>query len=1197
MTSDRKTLLQVYLLGAPRFEREGKSLSPGRRKVIALLAYLAVTRRPHNRDALAALFWPDYDQSGARANLRRDISRTRKSFGDEVLLVDGEQVSLNSASPVWSDVGEFEQLLEKVRRHGHTLRTGSPPPDADCARDLTRAVQLFQGDFMAGFSLVDSAPFDDWQFFQNEGLRQNLAEALQLLIHWHTQAGEFERAIEYARRWLHLDPLHELSHRQLMKLYAWSGQQAAAMRQYEELVKTLKQELGVKPEPETSELFEAIRAREIEIPGETALRSLEVPEAQPLADSTAAKQPAEMQPKTNLPPSATRFVGRTEEIERIIELLLKDPNCRILTLLGPGGIGKTRLSIEAASRLFDAHPEAFPDGVWFVPLVPLTDPEEIAPAIAQAIDFSTRSETAQPEQQLIAHLKTKKILLVMDNFEHLVSSSSQDFLSRLQAEAPETRLLTSSRVRLNIQREHVLAVEGLTLPPQGYTGEGNPLAYSALSLFQQSAERAHPGFTINQTNLAAILRICELVQGMPLGIELAATWLEVLTPAEIAAEIERSLDFLESDYYDMPARQRSVRAIFNSSWELLDEAERHTIMSLTVFSGSFSREAGQVVSGASLRALLGLAHKSWLQRDNEGRFAIHELLRQYAYDKLQDDERVCHQAHLRHATYYADLMIGLNEAMQGSQQQAAYETVRDEFDNIRAAWNWLVDQNHFELVVYWILPALFRFCESRIRFSELQPLVSKAIQAVEASPDEYRDEHILPILLTTLGAFFANDYPVRYESYGMVVPANTEAITRAWELTNLPVDPCSKTLEFWAIMLIYLYGRIIDQPEGIRAMNYLLNEYRGLNDRWATAFALLMLGQMHELLFSSEEEMQLIDNYLLEALKTFIELGDEREAGHTLRSLGNLRHFQGRPQQAIECWESAQIKLNAVGEWTIATDIYRQLGDLYLDIGEFEKAFDCYRTMSQVYLARGHKWLAGLHLSKESYEAARYGDMERALETRQLSLQYSRESGDTFGEAWSTWELGEYYRLVGEVSPARINFDRALHLFNRVKDTSGLTFFHRGMGDVALQTGDVQDAKNHFELSYQYSQQAPNIWAQAYAACGLGYVMLINKDVDKAQQYLETALPLAQHTSHVAMILHVLTGMAYLYEARGERERAIEMAAFVQQHYSTWMEDKKRVADLLERNRSTVPAEQFNRLVTGGSKLQLEAFLVKLPTE
>jgi predicted ATPase/DNA-binding SARP family transcriptional activator len=1193
MASGGKSQLRVYLFGAPRFERGGKSLSPGRRKVIALLAYLAVTRRPHNRDALAALFWPDYDQSGARANLRRDISRARKAFGDEMLQVDGEQLSLNIDRLVWSDISEFERLLEKVHRHGHNLRADAPVLDEDCANDLTKAVELFQGEFMAGFSLVDSAPFDDWQFFENEGLRQNLAEALQLLIHWHTRSGNFERAIDYARRWLHLDPLHELAHRQLMKLYAWSGQQAAAMRQYDELVKTLKRELGVKPEEETNELFAAIRAREIDIPGDTELRSLQLPDVPIPAASAPSEQPAEKRPKSNLPAAATRFVGRTEEIQHIIQQLLGEPASRILTLLGPGGIGKTRLSIEAARQLAEAHPQAFPDGVWFVPLVPLTDPQEIAPAIAQAIDFSTHSETSPPDQQLIDHLKTKKILLVMDNFEHLVSSSSQAFLSRLLADTPETYLLTSSRVRLNIQGEHILAIEGLRLPPPDYRGEIDPLAYSALGLFQQTAERARPGFTLDEANLPSVLRICSLVQGMPLGIELAATWLEVLKPAEIVAEIERSLDFLESDYYNLPARQRSVRAIFNSSWELLDEAEQHTIKSLTVFTARFTREAGQAVSGASLRAMLGLVHKSWLQRDDQGRFAIHELLRQYAYQKLQEDESVCHQAHLRHATYYADLLIGLNAAMQGSQQQSAFDTVRDEFDNIRTAWNWLVDQNHFELVVHWILPALFRYCESRIRFGELQPLISKALQAIEAHSEEYRDQHTLPILLTVQGAFFTNGYPVRYESYGMVVPAYREAVMRAWELSDLPVEPISKTLEFWEIMLIYLYGRIIDRTAGIQAMNYLIKDYSGLQGRWETAFALLMLGQMHELLISGQAEMELIDGYLLEALNSFIELGDEREAGHTLRSLGNLRHFQGRPQQAIECWTSAQIKLNAVGEWTIATDINRQLGDLYLDIGEFEKAFDCYRTMSQVYLARGHKWLAGLHLSKESYEAARYGDMERAFETRQLSLQYSREAGDIFGEAWSTWELGEYYRLSGEVSPARHNFDRALHLFNLVKDTSGLTFFHRGMGDVALQTGDVQDAESQFKLSYQYSQQVPNPWAQAYAACGLGYVMLMKQDLDEAQQYLDTALPLAQRTGHVAMFLHVLTAAAYLYEAQENYARAIETAAFVEHHYATWKEDKKRAAILLERNRQTLSVEQFDRLVASSRQLQLEDFQIE----
>ena len=255
--------IDIYLFGTPRVEREGQALSVPRRKTLALLAYLAVTDKLQSRETLAALFWPDYDPSSAFANLRRELSRLKELLGEgDVLAVDRLQVSVVPGADVHLDVAAFRTLVNKTKTHGHT----GDNLCADCFKALTQAVEIYRGDFMAGFNLSDSPAFDDWRFFQGEELRQLLVEALQRLIERHISTGQYEQGIVYARRWLSLDRLHEPAHRCLMQLYAWSGQQAAALRQYQELQRLLHEELGLEPEKETRAIYERIKARTLAPP-------------------------------------------------------------------------------------------------------------------------------------------------------------------------------------------------------------------------------------------------------------------------------------------------------------------------------------------------------------------------------------------------------------------------------------------------------------------------------------------------------------------------------------------------------------------------------------------------------------------------------------------------------------------------------------------------------------------------------------------------------------------------------------------------------------------------------------------------------------------------------------------------------------------------------------------------------------------
>lgn len=321
--------------------------------------------------------------------------------------------------------------------------------------------------------------------------------------------------------------------------------------------------------------------------------------------------------KTNLPAFPTSLIGREREVEQLRQLLC-DPQCRLLTLVGPGGIGKTRLAIETASRVQDV----FTDGVYFVPLASVNSTRFIVPVIADAIGFTFHyASYVDPKTQLFSYLKEKQVLLLTDNLEHLWSTPGIEVLSELLANAQHVNLLATSRESLVLQGEWVYEVHGLPVPENPHK-EGFA-QNTSIELFLQRARRAHVEFNATAEGLPAILRICHLVDGTPLALKLAAAWVRTLTCAEIAKEIERSLDFLRVSGRDVPARHRSMRAVFDHSWSLLSAEEQSVLSQLSAFQGGFSLEAAEQIAGATVFTLSNLVTKSLIRRSGKERYDLH----------------------------------------------------------------------------------------------------------------------------------------------------------------------------------------------------------------------------------------------------------------------------------------------------------------------------------------------------------------------------------------------------------------------------------------------------------------------------------------------------------------------------------------------------------------------------------------------
>ncbi len=733
-------VLRVLLFGSPRLERYNQTLALRRTKSLALLAYLAVARQPHHREALLALLWPEFETSDARNNLRRELSLLKSAVGADVVVADRMHIGLDPEAHIWVDVIAFEEYIATVREHKHPASELC----AVCVEALEAAVHLYADDFTAGFSVPESPAFDEWQFFRREELRQKFATAVEMLSAFYRASGEYGTALAHGRSWLALDPLHEPAHRELMQLYALAGQQSAALRQYEECVRVLDEEMDVSPDAETTQLFETIKARRFAPPtretvGVPASEAVPARPAPPRVASHSLENASARH--TRLPAQPTAFVGREQELA-LLRRYIASAEVRLISIVGPGGMGKTRLAISAAEASVASRSEpsdephiTFPDGVFFVPLAALDSPAQIIPAIAEALDFQIASggwEARSPRRQVLDYLSRRQLLLVLDNFEHLMEGS--DVVAEIMQEAPRVKLLVTSRERLDLQQEHLLILKGLEYPERTAGGaDATPeqtRGYSAVRLFEQSARRARHDFDSAGIAADQIAHICRVVEGMPLAIELAASWVDTLSLRDILVEIEQNLDFFATSQRNVPPRQRSIRAVFDTTWQRLSADERRIFARLSIFAGGFTRAAAHDVAGATVSMLSRLANKSLLSYDqSRDRYGVHELLRQYASERLSATPRLEEHTRERHCAHFSATLQRLRWDMEGAGKARAVEVIDADFENMQLAWYYAVDRrlwSHIDRAI----GGWEHFCYWRGRLREGAASYSHAVDAV-----------------------------------------------------------------------------------------------------------------------------------------------------------------------------------------------------------------------------------------------------------------------------------------------------------------------------------------------------------------------------------------------------------------------------------------------------------------------------------
>jgi len=741
--------------------------------------------------------------------------------------------------------------------------------------------------------------------------------------------------------------------------------------------------------------------------GELNLERLPAPSFADTSQSTTPSVPAP--PKQPLPIPATPLVGRQAEMIALGRIFTDQP-CRLLTLIGLGGIGKTRLALEFAV----SQEPVFPGGIFYVPLASLHSPELIVPAIAEVFGLTFSGPTA-PKEQLLNYLANhirQVSLLLLDNLEHLLhphpeqhsSLDAADLVAEILERLPNLRVLATSRERLNLRGEWMFELQGLPVPPLDYAGELDN--YGASALFILSARRAKPEFDIKKDEHTALIRICHLLQGIPLAIELSAAWVEMLDCQEIAREIETNLDLLTTTLRDVPERHRSIRASFDHSWKLLPEGECRTLRRLSVFHGGFSRQAAEQITGASLPLLTTLHAKSLVRITENGRYDLHEVILQFVLPYFASDPEHT-QIRDRHAEYFLMLVRDREKDLKSALQQEAIQELTGEIDNIRAAWSWALQRDRF-ILLGWAIPILGWFYDIVGWLREGIEQLELVIQALRTRGDEEENTRIIGQALTQLGSLYFRQG--RFEQAQMAYEESL-VILRPIGDPALLASP----LYLYGILL-YLMG---DIDRGEAMLEEGLTCAKSARDQWFEAYAIFNLGHVKSLQGRYAEGYE----QMLEGIASWRQLGDPRSISLGLNFISPTAirlGYLSEAQAYLE--ESLSLSMQVGDRWGMGT---------------------AYRLMGLVSLAQG--------------------DAAEAQSLIRRSLAIFREYIGGWDIARSLANLGEALSLAGDLLEAERTYLESLRIAVDAQTTPVALEALAGLARLQLQAGELERA---YELAY-----------------------------------------------------------------------------------------------------------------------------------
>ena len=1100
--------LRIGLLGAPFIEYKGKTVTFRRRKSLALIALAATERKYHSRDTIMALLWPESDQSHASALLRTVLWEIRHTPLDRVMETRSQHVGIPDDAPVSIDVTRFHSLAE---RHRASEANDFVVDGSHSIATADRAVSLYRGLFLDGFSLPGNIAFEEWIQFHRDVLQRRYIIFLNDLINGYETKGELDRSIEYAQRLLRIDEMDESIHRRLMRLYAAKGERSRAITQYESCVSILERELDVQPEQETETLIDDIRE------GRTSFVA-----PIPIND-----------PPSQIPKPVTAFIGRDTEITNFSQLLL-NPTCRLLTLSGLGGSGKTRLAMELAGKMHRDEETQ----VIFISLAPIRNSLGILFAIADALSLSyvppgAQTKSALPPTEelllnsLIQYLHTRRMIIVLDNFEHLLEHGH--IIASILTYCPEITVIITSRVPTGISGEWIREIGGLSYP-QTVSGCDDPFVFDAVRLFRELALRLRPDFSPDECDVEAIIQICQLVDGIPLGIELAVPWLQTMTCKQMAEEIKSNIDFLEKHHEGASERHKSLRAIFDQTWSLLEPEARSCFRKLSVFRGSFSSEAAGEVAGATPRALTSLVQRSLIRFNGSNRFEILEVIRQFAVERLRSVPRESDVIIDRHARYFLRIVAESESRLKGRGQEQSLRLLHQDIDNIRAAWKRAVVRGMIKSIDHATFP-LFLFYDISSRFVEGASMFEDALGAITKTTNDV--DNSLIYLLQAGYAWFS-----RY--------ADIEVSERVFNtsITGLAHTP-DRARRAFVLVLSTLHSVSIPEEERIRRLHAGREIFSSLGDAWGEALALEGLAYAY-----THSNPRIARSFVSESLSIRQSNRDRWGISLALFIYGYVLESFGKNDLALDQYEkSAQIR--------------QELGQ------DLDGTLGCMLSIARINLKQGlyHQCEQRLLSVKQiGFKNGLYIRVAESLEDL-ITLSLICEHPDR------AWALSD--ELLDHIS--EYDLERELPRILALR------------GDIHLALGDSISAKHHYE---QASSLDPD---SSGALLGLG-ILERDTDISHAYDYFYKILSAGEpHKIEIERLLRAAVETAKCLVESDHTAVATYLFRYVIHHPRRSLHLEQYAAHEFSRIDADSSPDAFSETVPPNEMLTLEQILSHLP--
>ena len=922
----------LKLLGKPEILTDLGWISPSQNRAFFLQCYLSVQGSWVSREDILLLFWPEVNESKARQNLRTLLYKLRQEESAASLEITETQLRWLTAT----DVQAFQEALS--------------------LGDWTTAVETYTGSFLEQVH-NDSSKFEDWLLQTRDELHAAWQDAALYVANQHLEQGYYPQAVSLLKSVLAYDFLAEEVVQACMKAQNLAGQRSAALKTFDTFKNQLRDELEMEPLEETLKLHQEINTFAFNIP----MVSLETRKATVY--------------KSNFPQTLTPFVGRTLELLELANLLT-EPQTRLITLLGPGGIGKSRLSL----RLLEENEKKFGDGVAYVQLAPLGSAKDIPSAMASSLNLQLLGEK-EIFEEVLGYLMTRQMLIIFDNFEHVLEGAP--WLQQLLENVRACKFVVTSRVLLNLPNEHVYDVVGLSIPS---SRDAAIEAYDAAQFFLRSARRVRSDFILSEKDKAALFELCVELQGMPLALELAATWVRVFSLSELVQEIRQDVGILETTGHEVSERHKSIHTVFEHSWNLLNQEEQQVLAGLSLFRGGFDRQAAQAVTGATPRTLLSLVNKSLLRASGSGRFLMLEVLRQCSYAKLEKKEDLSKA----HAKYFFEYVLEKGRLIRSQKPKAHLLALELDLENIRFAWRWAIAQKHYNNLKQ-ISKHLSFYFDLRGRLQEGIQLFQEAIDALSEAFHQ------------TILAGLMIDQAVLYRWAGEL-----EIVTQVCENALSLINPQDNPRDY--ITGLDNLAHVMEQKGDLKkALEYATKEY-------------------HVALQSHDEGL------VLQATKT----------------LAIIEDLSGNIDTAYTLYQSALTSYRKMRDPIGIMEILSNLGEMTFEQGQIHKARDMFEEALELAKANGDEGFRYICLANLGIYAFEIGDAETAQRYYQEALELVKQKGNQSNEVLYLADLARVELALGHIDAAINLLNQATALVARTKSLSGLMSCYFGWAELLM---------------------------------------------------------------------------------------------------------------------------------------------------